>query len=127
VSAETDLYSILVSDASVMSYVAVSGVSPEEGRIYPDVIPDRVTLPAISFQRVGGEYVQTIHDLPPSSELPTFEIVCVANTRAEADALGDAVQDAISGDFVLLSRSSEQDFEQNLWAAIIGASTSAAL
>lgn len=126
-SAEDSLYDLLVADSTVMGYVRVSGSSPDEGRIYPTIIPDRIDLPAVSFLRVGTEYTQVIHDAPPSSEQATFEIICVAATRTTADALADAVQDAIAGDFVLNARSSEQDFEQNIYGAIISATTTANL
>lgn len=126
-SAESSLYALLVSDSDVMDLIAVAGASPGEAKAYPHVIPEDVVLPAVAYKRDTTDYNQTIHGTPPSSEEPTFSIFCVAYTQTGADALADAVQAAISADFVMVSRGQQDTENPKIFATVLVAQTSAAL
>jgi len=120
VSAETSLYDALVADATTMTFIAVSGASPAEARVYPNVIPEKANLPAVAYQRNSTEYVQTVDGASPMGETATLEVTCVARTRTAADSLADAVQSAAGpAGFFLIERGSQQVEDQQLWATTL--------
>ena len=119
-SAESSIYDALVADVATMVYIAVSGASPAEARVYPDVIPLKATLPAVAYARVDTEFVQTIDAAALKGETATFEVICVAGTRTTADLLADAAQNALGGaGFFLLGRGVQQQEEEKLWATTL--------
>lgn len=119
-SGETKIYDALVADAATMVYIAVSGASPAEARVYPDVISLKTTLPAVAYARVDTEFVQTIDAAALKGETATFEVSCVASSRTTADLLADAAQDALGGaGFYLLGRGVQQQEEDKLWATTL--------
>ena len=119
-SVETDLYDALTADSGVMAHVRIAGASPDEGRIYPDVIPDDASVPAIAFQRINTDYDQTIHAAGPLGRVATIEVACVANSRTTADALADAVESAaFNAGFHLDGRGAQEDLDAELWATTI--------
>lgn len=65
-------------------------------RIYPIKMPDNVTLPAISYQLVAGEQIESTEG---SSGLAAFvfQIDCWARGVAQVKALGEAVRLALQG------------------------------
>jgi Protein of unknown function (DUF3168) len=120
VSSESAIYAALVGDAPTMAYISVSGASPDEAKVYPDVIPENVSVPAIAYQRTDTEFVQTVDGAAIKGETATFEISCVATTRTTADLLADAAQDALAGaGFYLLGRGVQQQDDQKLWATVL--------
>lgn len=119
-SGESAIYDALVADSGTMVYIAVSGASPAEARVYPDVIPLKATLPAMAYARVDTEFVQTIDASALKGETATFEVSCVARSRTTADLLADAAQDALGGaGFYLLGRSVQQQEDDKLWATTL--------
>ena len=119
-SAESTLYSTLNSDATVLSLIGVTGASPAEARAYPDVVPEGSDLPAIAYQRISTEYVQTVDGASPVGETATLEVTCVAKTRTSADNVADAVQNAAGpAGFYLVERGSQQVEDQQLWATTL--------
>jgi len=85
-SAESTLYAWLAADAGVAALVA--------GRIYPDVIPPDVALPAIAYARLSTEPVTTVHGAMPA-QFVNLQVQCWAATRTSAEAVADAVQAAL--------------------------------
>lgn len=119
-SSESAIYDALVGDATAMTYIAVSGASPAEARVYPDVVPLKAPLPAVAYARVDTEYVQTIDGAALKGETATFEVTCVASSRTTADLLADAAQDALGGaGFYLLGRGVQQQEDDKLWATTL--------
>jgi hypothetical protein len=114
-SAETDLYAVLSGAAGVTALVST--------RIYPDVVPEEATLPAIAYQRTSTEYSTTIHGGAPVAETPTIEITCVATTRPGANAVANAVIASLAGtDFVAVDQQAALDIngsESDLYGAIV--------
>jgi hypothetical protein len=112
VSAESVLYTTLTAATAVTAIVST--------RIYPDVVPQEQAVPAIAYARLETDPVITLHSNAPVAETATLEVVCMASTRAGAEALGDAVRAALgAAGFRILGRSSQYDDEQQLWGAVL--------
>lgn len=58
-----------------------------ENRVYPDVAPDGVARPYITYQQVGGDVVGFLESALPSKRNGRFQINCWATTRLAAAAL----------------------------------------
>jgi hypothetical protein len=122
-SAETDLYAALAADATVAGLVAVPGVSPTELKIYPNVAPQDVDLPAIVFARPNTEHINTIHGGAPIGATVTQDLWCMSTTRAAADQLADAAESALgTAGFLLTGRRAEidpDDPDRIIWATVL--------
>lgn len=109
-----------------VAYSALSG-SPEitaivGPRIYPDVVPERVPLPAIVISRMTTDYVNTIHGGVPPASLVHLEIWCMDDSRADAEALADIAANVITGaEFFLEDRRPEFDPEiaPPIWSSVV--------
>lgn len=110
-SAETSLYAALAADTSVGAIC--------DDRIYPDVAPQDASLPAVAFERTGTEYVNTIHGTAIATR-STLAVYCMAEARATAEGLCDAVAAASrSAGFISADRRAEFNAEQMLWATVL--------
>ena len=110
-SAESELYDAISVDGAVVALVST--------RVYPDVSPVDVALPAIAFSRVGTEFVTTIHGSVEASAA-TIEIWCMAATRTAAESVGDAAQAACTASYFMpIDRRAEYDAEAAVWASVI--------
>jgi hypothetical protein len=87
VSAESIVYGWLSGFAGLTALVGT--------RIYPDVIPEQASLPAIAFTRSQTEPVSTIHG-SVFAEFVAVQIQAWSATRTEAEAVADAVVDALA-------------------------------
>ena len=115
-SAETDLNAALLAAAPVTALVGTGNAA----RIYPDVVPQDVKLPAIAFVRADTEYLHTIHSDVPVGEFAILEIACMGTSRAEADDLaGKAIAALGAARFGIAGRRAEIDVEQGIWATIV--------
>lgn len=85
---ETALRSLLVADVAVNALVA--------GRVSADRMAQDQPLPFAVFTRTGTEPVTDISGAVLASRT-FFEVQCWANTRATAESLADACQNAIRG------------------------------
>ena len=85
---ETALYTILSSDAGVSALVGA--------RIYPVVIPQDVSLPAVAYQRISAARVYS-HDGPSCLARPRFQFSCTAESYGAARAVVNAVRTALDG------------------------------
>ncbi|HKQ02637.1 MAG TPA: DUF3168 domain-containing protein [Actinomycetes bacterium] len=65
-------------------------------RIYPQVLPQDVKLPAITYKRISETEVRS-QDGPSGLVRPRFQLDCWAKTYAEADAVAAAVRDRMDG------------------------------
>lgn len=65
-----------------------------QGRIYPQTLPERVTLPAIAYTITDSDHVR--HFLGGSGlRLTTFQIDCLARSDLVASELAEAVREAL--------------------------------
>ena len=85
---ETALYSILSGDSGVSAIVGT--------RIYPKVIPQLASLPAVSYQEITGMREHTM-DGPVGMVRSRWQINCVADSYSALRALADAVRKALDG------------------------------
>ena len=63
-------------------------------RIYPSILPQAVTLPAITYQKISAKRTHTMGDDPGLAK-PRFQITCWADTPASARAVATQVQTAL--------------------------------
>lgn len=105
-SAETVAYALLVGSPGVTHLTGT--------RVYPDFIPVDKTLPAVALTRTPEvEYVYTIHDNTVQAARVELEAYCMASSRAEAEALADAVLALLTSDqFAASGRRPSFDPEQ---------------
>ena len=66
-------------------------------RVYPDIAPDLVTIPYITYHQIGGQSVNFYDGAVPSKRNGEFQINVWAGTRAQASALANQVEDALRG------------------------------
>jgi len=91
----TDLYATLNADAGVRAIVG-ENTSPQHSRIYPNLAPESADKPLISFNVVAGSRFSTIKGVD-DMERSLIQISCHENTYEGAQALADAVYDALEG------------------------------
>jgi hypothetical protein len=92
VTPETAICNRLVADAAVAALIVANG----EERIYPSVLPQKPTLPALVYFRASSlPKGLTRTSVGPIS--PRVQIDAYASAYADADALADAVLDALHG------------------------------
>lgn len=84
-SIETDIVATLAA-----------GVPLVASRIYPLLLPQTPTLPAIVYLRVSGPRVQS-HDGDSALQHPRFQFSCWAETYAGALAVAEEVRLALQG------------------------------
>lgn len=111
-AAESDLYTALSTDTPVSDVVGT--------RIYSDAPDQGVDAPFIFYERVSTEMITTIHSGMPIAEISQLAAVCYADTREDAESLGDkTVQALASAGFIYTGRQGEYDPETKLFAAAI--------
>lgn len=86
--AEHAIYSKLSTTLAITQLVG--------SRIYPNVIPQTSTYPAIRYQRISGPRVHSLTG-PSGLASPRFQIDAVAQSYLEAGAVADAVRVALDG------------------------------
>lgn len=100
-SAESDLYSLLSTDAGLAAQVGA--------RIYPDLVPENVAVPYVGFERVAGTPLTAMSGAR-MGELAGFTLACWAETRIEAESLANTVVTALAASpFTHLARGAEVD------------------
>ncbi|HEY3363956.1 MAG TPA: DUF3168 domain-containing protein [Symbiobacteriaceae bacterium] len=85
---EEALYTYLTGYPGLKSLVA--------DRIYPLVMPEAGTLPAITFSQISGEH-EYAHDGPAGLVHKRFQISCWAMTYLSAKSVSNQVKAALSG------------------------------
>ena len=74
-----------------------AGVAAIAGdRIYPNVIPQDVSLPALAYQVISRPGIMA-HDGPPGYALPRFQVTAQAETYNQVVSLVNAVRVAFDG------------------------------
>jgi hypothetical protein len=84
----SDLRAYLLADDGIADLVGT--------RIYPVVLPQGASRPAITYARISGGHSHNI-DRATGSAIPTFEIDCWGDTFDEVDELAEALRQAMQG------------------------------
>ena len=95
-SLETGLYTALTSDSTVSGLVG--------SRIYPEIMPQGVTYPAISYQRISTVRTVMLSGVDDFTQVRVM-IDCWDDSYSGAKALASAVKSAIDGVTVLGAQS----------------------
>lgn len=82
------LRTYIISDVTVGALVST--------RMYPNKLPQNPTMPAITYQYIGGDSVMS-HDGASGLGNPIMQIDCWGSTYSEMDALFEAVRKRING------------------------------
>jgi len=88
-SAEERLYTVLTSSTSIAS---VTGT-----RIYPNIMPQAVKFPAISYSRVSNVTYTGLQGGSSGLENPHFQVDCWSTSYAVVKALARSVKQALDG------------------------------
>lgn len=64
-------------------------------RVYPDVAPDGVVRPYVTYQAVGGAALNFMDAAVPSKRNGRFQVNVWADTRMQAATLARQVEDAL--------------------------------
>lgn len=94
-SIETDVIAYLKNDGTLMALVG-NGDSPITCRIYPLVLPQNYTAPAVTYQRISGPRV---HHLAGAAgrAVPRFQFDIYGASYSSARAAADALRSALDG------------------------------
>lgn len=84
---ETDLFSHLSTDAAIVALVSE--------RVYPSIMPQDCTKPAITYTIVNNRELQAINSREPYGFDVRVQVDCWAKTSLEALELRDSVQTAM--------------------------------
>ena len=87
-SIEQALVAEILAESTITAIIA--------DRIYPLLIPQDVTLPAIAYQVISGP-VSYHHDGPDRYTIKRIQLTCQAQTYAAVKALVDAIKAHLSG------------------------------
>lgn len=74
-------------------FTALAGLV--DGRVWPDIAPERVEKPYITHQQVGGDAVNYTEGAIPDRRNARIQINVWAETREEAAALAEQVENAL--------------------------------
>ena len=92
---EQGLITYLKTDSSLMALVG-NGDSPVTARIYPLLMPQNYTTPAMTYQRISGPRLQHL-DGPAGRAMPRIQFDIYADSYSGAKAIGDALRSALDG------------------------------
>jgi hypothetical protein len=64
-------------------------------RAYPDIAPTSTVRPYVTFQQIGGDTLDPLDNSSPGKRNAVMQINVWSNTRAEAVALMDQIEDSL--------------------------------
>jgi hypothetical protein len=64
-------------------------------RAYPDIAPTSTVRPYVTFQQIGGDVLNPLDNSAPGKRNAVMQINVWSNTRAEAVALMDQIEDSL--------------------------------
>jgi len=85
---EEGLYSRLQAVAGVTALVST--------RVYPLLVPQEASLPAIAYQRISGPR-ETAHDGPSGLAFARMQVTCIGSSYSSAKGVSEAVRAALDG------------------------------
>ena len=83
-----DLSAFLQADAGITTLAA--------GRVYPQSLPQKATLPALVYQQIAGKTDTTLENAAQLAD-ELFQIACMAMSYKEAKQLSEKVRQALEG------------------------------
>jgi len=88
---EEGIAAFLIADATIGGVVA--------NRIYPMMMPQKVTLPCLTYQRISTPRIVTHDSSGATGDLtsPRFQFDAWAETQKEAKAISDALRTVLHG------------------------------
>lgn len=86
---EEGLYSYLSGKAAISALVST--------RVYPMLVPQGATYPAISYQKISGNHVRALSGSTAGLANPRIQINCWARTYSAAKSLAEQVRLAMDG------------------------------
>ena len=92
---EEGLITYLKTDSTLMALVG-NGDSPVTARIYPILLPQNYTAPAMTYQRISGPRLQHL-DGPAGRAMPRIQFDIYAANYSAAKAIADALRSALDG------------------------------
>ena len=104
-SLETGLYTALTADSTLSALVGT--------RIYPEVMPQGVTYPAVSYQRVSTVRTNLLSGVDDFTEV-RIAIDCWDDSYSGVKAVADAVKGAIDGVTVLGAQAIQHCFMDSM-------------
>ena len=104
-SLETGLYTALTADSTLSGLVG--------SRIYPEIMPQGVTYPAVSYQRVSTGRTNLLSGVDDFTEVRVI-IDCWDDSYSGVKAVADAVKSAIDGVTVLGAQSIQHCFMESM-------------
>ena len=93
-SIEATIYSTLTTDATVAGLVG-SG-SPTVYRVYPNLAPDGVAVPYVTYELVAYTSYDYVSGAP-TAHRKVFQINCISDDFDEAKTLVEAARSALEG------------------------------
>jgi hypothetical protein len=81
-SAESDLYQVLTANAGVTAALG--------SRVFPEIIAQGETLPALAFSRTNTRYDETLQGKAVATYI-TFQLQCWGPSQTQVEAAMDAV------------------------------------
>jgi len=110
--AETQVYTALSGDAGVTAIVG--------NRISPNVVGEKVPMPAVCYNRADTDYIVTIHSALPVGDSVLVDVWCMAKTEDEASELADAAIVALAAAYIApTNRRHEYDSESEITAVVV--------
>ena len=110
-SMESDLRALLAAYAPLTALVST--------RIAADRIEQGAGRPFVVFSRTATEPVQSLNGTVHANKA-SFDVQCWADTRTSAEAVADAIQDALVADArAIVARASGYDADLDLEATVI--------
>ena len=110
-SAETEVYAALSGHVGLAAIVST--------RIYPDVLPEKTTYPAVVFSRESTNPIRSISGHYFGADV-SLQIGCWGKTRTEADSVGTQSEAAmLQAGMVIKGKNAGFDPETELFATVI--------
>lgn len=89
------MYKVVIEEALYAHLSAYANLTAlVSNRIYPKILPQKGTYPAITYQKISGPRLHTLQT-DPGTARPRFQISCWAQTYNQAKAVAKQVQIAL--------------------------------
>lgn len=77
----------------VTADAATDFVTAATYRVFPDIVPQGASLPAVTFQQISGPRLDNLTSVPSASQ-PRFQITCFDSSHSGVRTMADAVTGA---------------------------------
>ena len=94
-SLENNLVTYLEGEATILALIG-NGDSPETIRLYPLIMPQNTTMPAVVYQRVTGERIHHLSGVSGRAT-PSIQFDIYSDSYSEAKSVADALRGVLDG------------------------------